>query len=60
MTTGADSTYRSIDLSLALREAVDRLETEFAGTYGRETVETFVASSFDHLAEGARVMTYVS
>jgi len=59
MTQDAGTTPRSIDLSLALREAADRLESEFDGTYGRDTVERFVASSYDQLVDGARVLTYV-
>ncbi len=47
------------DFSPALLEAVDRLADEFNGAYGRDTIERMVVSSYEQLADGARVTTYL-
>ena len=44
-----------IDEKLALRQASARLEDKFAGLYGRETIERFLASSFGQFADRAKV-----
>jgi arsenate reductase (thioredoxin) len=41
----------SIDTTLALRTAASRLTEEFAGTFGPETIERFLHSSYDQLAQ---------
>ena len=38
------------DQRLALKQAAVRLAAEFTGLYGTETIERFLASSFDQLA----------
>ena len=38
----------SIDQQLALKSAATRLESEFADTFGTETIERFLCSSYDH------------
>jgi arsenate reductase len=49
----------SIDTRHALRTAASRLADEFAGIYGRETIERFLYSSYDQLAPNARVTRFV-
>lgn len=48
-----------IDEKLALRQASARLEDKFAGLYGRETIERFLASSFDQFADRAKVTRFL-
>jgi len=40
----------SVDQQLALRTAAYRLAREFDGTYGTETIERFLHSSYDQFA----------
>ncbi|MPY92779.1 MAG: arsenate reductase ArsC [Acidimicrobiia bacterium] len=42
-----------------LRGAATNLASEFDGTFGRETIEEFLASSYEQFAADARVFTYV-
>jgi hypothetical protein len=41
----------SIDTRLALRTAAARLTDEFTGTFGPETIERFLHSSYDQFAQ---------
>jgi arsenate reductase (thioredoxin) len=45
----------SLDQSLALKVAAERLHREFADTFGTETIETFLQTSYDQFAERAAV-----
>ena len=58
MTTPTWSTL-SIDTSLALRTAASRLADEFIGTFGTETIERFLHSSYDQLAQQAAVTKFL-
>ncbi|WP_054812246.1 arsenate reductase ArsC [Nocardia arizonensis] len=49
----------SIDQQLALRTAATRLQTEFADTFGVETIERFLHSSYDQFAGRATVVNYL-
>jgi arsenate reductase len=49
----------SIDQHLALRTAARRLEDEFAGIYGTETIERFLNSSYDQFADGSTVPNFL-
>lgn len=49
----------SLDQQNLVRSAAARLEGEFSGTFGRETVERFIADSLDQLAPRATVMNYL-
>lgn len=53
-TTGAPG----IDRDLALRLAGERLDTEFAGI-GRETIDRFLETSYEHFAADARIPTFL-
>jgi arsenate reductase (thioredoxin) len=43
----------SLDQSLALKVAAERLHREFADTFGTETIEMFLQTSYDQFAERA-------
>ena len=58
MTTPTWSTL-SIDTTLALRTAAARLAEEFTGTFGSETIERFLHSSYDQLAQHAAVTKFL-
>ena len=58
MTTPTWSTL-SIDTTLALRTAAARLADEFTGTFGTETIERFLHSSYDQLAQQAAVTKFL-
>lgn len=47
------------DQGAALAVAAERLADDFSGTFGRETVDRFLRSSFDQLAAGATIRTYL-
>ena len=47
------------DQKLALTQAAARLADEFTGLYGRETIERFLASSFDQFAGRASVTKFL-
>ena len=49
----------SIDTALALRTAASRLAEEFTGTFGSETIERFLHSSYDQLAQQAVVTKFL-
>jgi hypothetical protein len=49
----------SIDTRLALRTAATRLAVEFTGTFGTETIERFLHSSYDQLAQQAAVTKFL-
>src|SRR5439155_25238447 len=50
MTDATTSDELSIDQRLALRTAARRLEEDFSGLYGEETIERFLSSSYDQFA----------
>ncbi len=58
MTTPTWSTL-SIDTTLALRTAASRLAEEFTGTFGSETIERFLHSSYGQLAQQAAVTKFL-
>lgn len=47
------------DQQAALRTATATLGREFDGVFGRETIELFLASSYDQFATGARITTFL-
>jgi len=47
------------DEKLALKQAATRLADDFAGLYGAETIERFLASSFDQFADHAKVTRFL-
>jgi hypothetical protein len=49
----------SIDQQLALKTAATRLEREFDGTFGVETIERFLHSPYDQFAGGATVPNFL-
>ena len=49
----------SIDQRLAPREAATRLEAEFADTFGTETIERFLHTSYDQFAGRATVPNFL-
>ena len=49
----------SIDQQLALRTAATNLAREFDGTFGAETIERFLYSSYDEFAGRAVVLNYL-
>ncbi|MCV7283818.1 arsenate reductase ArsC [Mycolicibacterium wolinskyi] len=49
----------SIDQKLALRTAATRLETDFADTFGTETIERFLHTSYDQFAGRATIPNFL-
>ncbi|KWX20473.1 phosphotyrosine protein phosphatase [Mycolicibacterium wolinskyi] len=49
----------SIDQQLALKTAATRLESEFADTFGTETIERFLCSSYDQFASRATIANFL-
>ncbi|TXH12433.1 MAG: arsenate reductase ArsC [Gammaproteobacteria bacterium] len=49
----------SIDQQLALKSAATRLESEFADTFGTETIERFLCSSYDQFASRAPIPNFL-
>ena len=49
----------TIDQQLALRSAASRLQTEFADTFGVETIERFLHSSYDQFSNRASIIDYL-
>ena len=47
------------DQKLALKQASARLADDFSGLYGSETIERFLASSFDQFADHAKVTRFL-
>ncbi|MGN9809260.1 arsenate reductase ArsC [Micromonospora sp. BQ11] len=61
MTDTRPHTYQdiSVDQEVALRTAAACLVTEFAGTYGAETIERFLHSSYDQFATAGSIPNYL-
>ena len=59
--TVSERTWESLhaDEKLALKQAAARLADEFTGLYGPETIERFLASSFDQFADRATVTKFL-
>ena len=49
----------SIDQRLALKTAATRLQREFTDTFGMETIEKFLHSSYDQFASRATVSNFL-
>ncbi|MFE9882955.1 arsenate reductase ArsC [Streptomyces sp. NPDC005784] len=49
----------SIDQQLGLRTAAARLRRHFDGTFGEETIERFLTSSYDQFASGSTIPNYL-
>jgi len=49
----------SHDQQLALKTAASHLAEVFAGTFAAETIEQFLATSYDQLASGARITNFL-
>ena len=49
----------SAELQLLVRRSASYLEREFAGTFGRETVERFIADSMEQLAPSAKLTKFL-
>jgi len=49
----------TLDQQLALRSSAVRLATEFTGTFNAETIEKFLASSYDEFADRATVVNFL-
>jgi protein-tyrosine-phosphatase len=47
------------DEKLALKQAASRLASDFTGLYGPETIELFLASSYDQFADQATVTRFL-
>jgi protein-tyrosine-phosphatase len=62
-TTDMNTQYRredlSVDQQLALRTAATRLGAEFDGTYGAQTIERFLHTSYDQFATIGSVPNYL-
>ena len=49
----------SVDQQLALTTAATRLETEFTGTFGTETIDRFLRTSYDQFASRAAIPNFL-
>jgi arsenate reductase (thioredoxin) len=49
----------TIDQQLALRSAAGRLAEEFEGTFGAETIELFLTTSYDQFADRATTVAFL-
>jgi protein-tyrosine-phosphatase len=49
----------TVDQQLALRSAAQRLQQEFEGTFGTETIELFLNSSYDQFAGRATTLNFL-
>jgi protein-tyrosine-phosphatase len=49
----------ALEQSLALRAAAERLAGEYAGTFGTDTIERFLHSSYDQFAGRATVVNFL-
>jgi protein-tyrosine-phosphatase len=49
----------TLDQQVALRTAAQRLARDFEGTFGVETIERFLASSYDQFADRATVVNFL-
>ena len=48
-----------VDQKAALKSATERLSHDFAGSFGPETIERFLISSYDQIAQGATVLNFL-
>ena len=48
-----------LESKAALRSAAANLHREFEGTFGTETIERFLASSYEQFAANARIVTFL-
>ena len=55
----SDSEAISTEERLVLKLAASRLATEFEGTFGSETIELFLHSSYDQFAGQATVVNFL-
>ena len=55
-----DLSELTIEQHLALATAASRLRTEFEGIFGQETIELFLASSYDQFAKTAKTDVFLS
>lgn len=54
-----DTEILTLDQQAALRASAARLAEEFTGTYGAETIERFLTSSYDEFAGRATIPTFL-
>jgi protein-tyrosine-phosphatase len=54
-----DREERSLDVRLALESAARNLKQEFGGTFGVETIEQFLTTSYDQFAGPATISTFL-
>ena len=59
MTTERTWESLALDEKYALRQATARLEDDFRGHFGPETIERFLVSSFDQFAAKARIVKFL-
>lgn len=59
MTDSPEHPEITIDQRLALKSATQRLVGDFEGTFGAETIERFLASSYDQFADRATVINFL-
>jgi len=59
MTTTDPRPQITLDQQVALKTAASRLERDFTGTFGAETIERFLHSSYDEFAPRASVVTFL-
>jgi protein-tyrosine-phosphatase len=57
--TDTDDLHLTLDQSLALKVAAERLHREFAATFGKETIELFLHTSYDQFASRAAVPNFL-
>jgi protein-tyrosine-phosphatase len=57
--TDTDRPELSVDQRLALRTAATRLQAEFDGTFGQETIQRFLHSSYDRFAARSTVANFL-
>src|SRR3954449_9293134 len=49
----------TIEQQHLLRTAATNLRREFDGVFGQETIEEFLASSYEQFSDGVKVLTFV-
>ena len=59
MTATDPATGITLDQQLALRTAATRLQQQFEATFGVETIDRFLTSSYDQFAPRAHVTTFL-
>ncbi len=57
--TPSPSAELGLELQLSLRRASERLAGDFAGIFGKETIERFLTSSYDQFAGRATIPNYL-